>query len=98
MVALFIVTALLRLTPYFIHINPELNINAPLAQFLFKWILGFEKSYYFSITAASILVFIQALQLNYITSRHGILYKDTMLPGLLYVIINSLYVRSEERR
>ena len=89
--ALFLFTIVIRLSPFFSPIHVDLNINAPLAQFIFNRVQNFDSYYFFSIIAASLLVFIQAWLINYITSEHGILYNDSFLPGLIFVTLNSLY-------
>ena len=41
----------------FLRIIPiDLNINAPLAQFIFNWVSTFEDYYFFSAVSASFLV------------------------------------------
>lgn len=88
---LVLITVLLRLSSFFITHHADLNIDAPLAQFVFGFISATGDDYYFSVISATILILAQALLLNYITSAHGILYKDSLLPALLYVVLNSLY-------
>lgn len=40
---------------------------------------------------AILLLIIQALMINYISSSHEVLYKNTVLPGLFFVLLNSIY-------
>lgn len=87
----FFFLVLLRLSPFFQTITADLNINAPLAQFLFSWFQSFPDYYYFSIVSASLLVFIQAWLVNHITVQHSILEHDSFLPGLVFILLNSLY-------
>ncbi len=89
--ALFIVTVGLRLVPFF-HFHPiELSINAPLAQFFFNYwkILGPVSNIDFIV--ATLVIYFQSLQVNYITTQHGVLHKDSMLPALLFATLNSIY-------
>jgi hypothetical protein len=48
------------------------------------------------IAATSLLIIIQAIFLNYIVVQHSILYRDTVLPGLMFILINSLYPQQAE--
>ncbi len=82
---------LLRLSPFLQTLPIDLNTNAPLAQFLFDWFKTFDDYYYFSIISASVLVFAQAWLLNHIVVQHSILVTDTFLPGILFIVLNSLY-------
>jgi len=90
-ISLLIFTFLVRMAPSIISIHADAEIHTPLAQLLFHW---FETTPFVSENQplfASLLVFFQGLLLNYTASSHGILYKDTMLPGLFFVLINSIY-------
>ncbi|MDZ4669005.1 MAG: DUF6427 family protein [bacterium] len=40
---------------------------------------------------AIIVVFLQGLLVNYISSEHDIIYKGSVLPGLFYILLNSIY-------
>ena len=76
----------------FLRIIPiDLNINAPLAQFIFNWVSTFEDYYFFSAVSASFLVLLQAWMVNHLVVKHTILMKDSFLPALLFVLINSFY-------
>lgn len=79
------------MAPSLIPIHANAEIHTPLAQLLFHW---FETTPFVSENLpffASLLIFFQGLLLNFTASSHGILYKDTMLPGLFFVVINSIY-------
>jgi hypothetical protein len=69
----------------------DLNINAPLAQVTFNWITTFDNYYYFSAVSASFFVFLEAWLVNHIVAKHSILNKDSFLPALFFVLLNSLY-------
>jgi hypothetical protein len=69
----------------------DLNINAPLAQVTFNWITTFDDYYYFSAVSATFFVLLQAYLVNFITTKNSILNKDSFLPGLFFVLLNSLY-------
>ncbi|MCF8428848.1 MAG: DUF6427 family protein [Bacteroidia bacterium] len=76
----------------FLHVIPiDLNINAPLAQFVFSWVTTFEDYYLFSAISATILIVLQAWMVNHLVIKHTILNKDSFLPALLFVLLNSFY-------
>jgi len=76
----------------FLRIIPiDLNINAPLAQFIFSWISTFDDFYFFSAVIASFLVLLQAWMVNNLVINHSILIKDSFLPALLFILLNSFY-------
>lgn len=88
---LIVFTILIRISPYLINLPIDLNINAPLAQILFEWITTFEDYYYFSVVSASFFVVLQAWLLNHLVIKHSILRKDSFLPALIFVLLNSFY-------
>jgi hypothetical protein len=76
----------------FLRIIPiDLNINAPLAQFIFSWISTFDDFYFFSAVIASFLVLLQSWMVNKLVINHSILIKDSFLPALLFILLNSFY-------
>lgn len=90
-VFLIVFTVLIRLMPFLRIIPIDLNINAPLAQFIFNWVSTFEDYYFFSAVSASFLVLLQAWMVNHLVVKNTILMKDSFLPALLFVLINSFY-------
>jgi hypothetical protein len=88
---LIVFTILIRISPFLINLPIDLNINAPLAQILFEWITTFEDYYYFSVVSASFFVVLQAWLLNHLVIKHSILRKDSFLPALIFVLLNSFY-------
>ncbi len=88
---LIVFTVLIRISPFLITLPIDLNINAPLAQILFEWITTFEDYYYFSVVSASFFVVLQAWLLNHLVVKHSILRKDSFLPALFFVLLNSFY-------
>ena len=90
-ILVIIIAGLFRL-PVFIYPKPyEFIYDAFLSNILFNAIKNFSNYYLISYILAAVLIVIQAIILNYTVSKHDILYKDSYLPGLMYVIINSLY-------
>jgi hypothetical protein len=90
-VFLIVFTVLIRLLPFLQTIPIDLNINAPLAQFIFNWVTTFEDYYYFSAVSATFFVVLQAWMVNHLVIKHTILEKDSFLPALLFVLLNSFY-------
>ena len=58
---------------------------------VFDWFGTFDNFSLKSNLIATLVIFFQALFLNYISSSNSILYRDSLLPGLFFVLINSLY-------
>lgn len=90
-VFLIVFTVLIRLYPFIRIIPIDLNINAPLAQFIFSWVSTFDDYYFFSAVSASFFVLLQAWMVNNLVINHSILNKDSLLPALLFVLLNSFY-------
>jgi len=93
---MIIVAVLLKL-PVLLAPHPHTFIQtAPLANTLFTFLQTLPNYIFVSYVAATSLVIIQAVFLNYVVVQHGILYKDTVLPGLMFILINSLYPQQAE--
>jgi hypothetical protein len=90
-VFLIVFTILIRLLPFLQTIPIDLNINAPLAQFIFNWVTTFEDYYYFSAVSATFFVVLQAWMVNHLVVKHSILEKDSFMPALFFVLLNSFY-------
>ncbi|MFA9212847.1 MAG: DUF6427 family protein [Candidatus Methylacidiphilales bacterium] len=90
-VFIIVFAILIRLLPFLVNVPFDLNINAPLAQVTFNWITTFDDYYYFSAVSATIFVLLQAYLVNHIVTKNSILNKDSFLPGLFFVLLNSLY-------
>ncbi|TAE88239.1 MAG: hypothetical protein EAY81_03100 [Bacteroidetes bacterium] len=70
--------------------------NAPLARFVFTLVAALPNHYLWSLIITTTLVFLQAIFINYIVASHGVLYKNTFLPALFYVLINSMFFVQNE--
>lgn len=90
-VFLIVFTVLIRLLPFLHTITIDLNINAPLAQFVFNWVTTFDDYYYFSAVSSTLIIVLQAWMVNHLVIKHSILEKDSFLPALFFVLINSFY-------
>lgn len=94
---LLILLALALKLPVFFWPHPYTFIQtAPLANTVFTFLQTFPNYLFLSYVIAALLLITQALFLNYIVVQHGILYRDTFLPGLLFILINSLYPQQAE--
>ncbi len=83
--------------PVFLWPHPYTFIQtAPLANTVFTFIQTFPNYLFFSYVIAAVLLIIQAIFLNYIVVQHSILFRDTFLPGLFFILINSLYPQQAE--
>lgn len=90
-ISLIVLAAVFRIQ-FFLDPKPyELMYSAFLSNILFDFLKTFGNPHLISYIAAYALVVAQALMLNYTVSRHEILYKDTYLPGFMFVLMNSLY-------
>ena len=88
---LLLFTVLIRLSIFFIPLPLEPALHAPFAELIFDW-LEEHKLFAFQLPVlATLLVFLQGLLVNFISDAHDILYKRSVMPGLFYVLLNSLY-------
>jgi len=70
--------------------------TAPLSQFIFHYFARMDNHILWGEIISAVIIFLQAWLLNYVVSQHSILYKDTFLPGLFYVLLNSFYPQQAE--
>lgn len=83
--------------PVLIHPKPyDFIYDAFLSNILFDALHNLNNFQLISYILALVLVIVQAVMLNYTVSKHDILYKDTFLPGFIYVLVNSLYIEQFE--
>lgn len=94
---LTLLVGILLKVPILIMPHPyEFIQTAPLANTLFVYLRGLPNYIFLSYIIAAILLIIQGIFLNYIVVQHGILYKDTFLPGLFFIVLNSIYPQQAE--
>jgi hypothetical protein len=94
---LTVVLAVLLKFPVFLHPHSYAFINtAPLSNLLFSYLNTLPTPLLISYIISTTLLVIQAILLNYITVQHGVLYKDSYLPGLFFVLLGSLYPEQAE--
>lgn len=84
-------TILVRLAFCFTPAPIEPILNTPFAVLIFDWIKAHQLISYQNQILAILVVLVQGLLINYMSSSHNVLYKDTVLPGLIYVLLNSIY-------
>ncbi len=95
-ILLLILCFLLKL-PSIIHQRGYDYIQtAPLSRIFFHYLQTLNNHILWGEVASAVIVFLQAFLLNYIVSQHSILYKDTFLPGLFFVLLNSFYPQQAE--
>ncbi len=70
--------------------------TAPLANTFFVWLKSLPNYILWGYIIAAVLLIVQAIFLNYTVVQHSILYKDTFLPGVFFIILNSLYPEQAE--
>jgi hypothetical protein len=94
---LMVVVALLLKIPVLLSLHPyEFIQTAPLANTVLSYIHSFPNYVFLSYLIAFLFLIIQAISINFIVIQHGILYKDTLLPGLFFIVLNSLYPEQAE--
>ncbi len=94
---LTIVIAFLLRLPEFISPHTYSFIQtAPFSRIFFAFYDSIPETQFWSVVTATLLVASQAMLINYIVVRHGILYKDTYLPGLMFVVLSSFYPQQAE--
>ena len=95
-IMLFVLTVLLRVPAFTTMPKYDFIQNAPFARLAFGFISALPNAYLWGFILATILVFLQAIFINYIVSSQSILYKDTFMPGLFYILLNSLFIQQTE--
>lgn len=70
--------------------------TAPLSRIFFHYLSNIDNHILWSLIVSALMVYMQSFLLNYIVSQHSILYKDTFLPGLFFVLLNSFYPQQAE--
>jgi hypothetical protein len=90
-IIIVVLTFMLRI-PTFLAPQPyEYIQTAPFPKLIFPFLQGLPDSFFWSVIINAFFVGMQAVLLNYIISSHGVLHRDSALPGLFFVLINSLY-------
>jgi hypothetical protein len=95
-ILMVLVVILLKLP---VLLNPhtyEFIQTAPLANTVFLYLRTLPNYIFLSYIIGVVLLIVQGISINYIVVQHGILYKDTFLPGLFFIILNSLYPQQAE--
>jgi hypothetical protein len=72
--------------------NDSIWLSAPLSNNLNEWLSeNFSGTTTFYRVFSILLLLIEAVYLNYILIKHNFFYKNSYLPALFYVLVNSLY-------
>lgn len=88
---LFVFTLVVRFAGFTIQAPVEPLLNTPFAELIFDLLKSNQLFPHMNAAISVILLLVQALLINYICSSHEILYKNSVLPGLFYILINSIY-------
>lgn len=70
--------------------------SAPFSALLFNFFETLGTPGLWALIANIIFISVQAVLINYISSRHDILYKDTYMPGLMFVLLSSIFPEQTE--
>lgn len=100
-------TLLAGIMLFFLHVLLRFNLlvspphyefiqNAPLARMFFGFIASLEDPYLWSAIIVSVLIFLQAIAINYIVSSQGILYRSSFMPALFFLLINSFFPQQNQ--
>ena len=96
-VILSLIICLVLKLPSILQVHHEEYIQtAPLSRIFFHYFGNINNHVLIGKIISASIVFLQAWLLNYIVSQHSILYKDTFLPGLFFILLNSFYVEQSE--
>lgn len=95
-VMLFVLMIVLHIPAYLAPHQYEYIQHAPLARLVFTFILTLPNHLFWSMVIAQVLIFLQAVFINFIVTQHSILYKDTLMPALMFVLLNSLFPQQSE--
>lgn len=94
---MMVVLAIAIKIPVFLNPHPyEFIQTAPLANTVFSYLRSLPNYLFLSYVIALVFLIIQAISINYVVVQHGILYKDTYLPALFFMLLNSLYPQQAE--
>lgn len=93
---LFLLTVLLRIPVFTSVPKYEFIQNAPFARLTFSFIAALPNPYFWSLAIAAVLTFLQAIFINYIVTSQGILYRESFMPALFFVLFNSLFFQQNE--
>jgi hypothetical protein len=85
-------TILIRISTFFIPIPLSTNFYTPFADLVFDWLANHQVYRGQNQVIAILIILLHAFLINYIASAHNILYKGSVLPGLFYVLLNSIYI------
>lgn len=89
---LFFIAIMLRL-PAFIFPEPFIQsfYREPLSNFFFSVSSGLLNHALLNIILTTIIIWTQALWLNFLTLKYSLLFKNSYMPALLYVVVASIF-------
>ncbi len=91
LIAFLVFSILIRLTGFIIDIPLYIQSPTPAAQFVLNWMHQYAPLGWQSALVAALLVILQAFFINFISNSQQVIFKDSVLPGLFFVLLNSIY-------
>jgi len=78
---------------YLFHVPAQvtLNFSGPISRLLLPVSYLYTFSPFYNIVIAAVIVFIQALLLNFLVNHYNLLGKPTFLPALMYITLSGLF-------
>jgi len=78
---------------YFSHLPAQvtLNFSGPISRLLLPVSYLYTFSPFYNILTAGLIVFIQALMVNFLVNHYNLLGKPTFLPALMYITVSGLF-------
>lgn len=90
-IAFTVFSILIRLAGFITDIPLFLQSPTPAAKFVINWMQHYAPLGWQSALIAAMLLILQAYFINFISNSQEIIFKDSVLPGLFFVLINSIY-------
>lgn len=90
-IAFSIFSILLRVGGFVNDTPLHMQSPTPVAQFVLNWMHHYAPLAWQSAMLATVLVILQAYFINFISNSQQIIFKDSVLPGLFFVVLNSIY-------
>ncbi len=91
-IAFLAVAILARLSGFIVAFPLYLQSPTPVAQYLLDWMHHYAPMGWQSALIAAFLLVLQGFFINFISNSQQVLFKESVLPGLFFVLINSIYL------
>jgi len=90
-IAFLVFSILIRLAGFLIEIPLHIQSPTPAAQYVLNWMNHHAPLGWQSALVAALLVVLQAFFVNFISNSQQVIFKNSVLPGLFFVLLNSIY-------